>query len=168
MATSARSTSSRGRLRRPGGGLLLLARGRGWSESTCGRLSKVAPGSTFIGVDLRSTQRGRPRVGFNRSRPAVESARGRPRVGVDRSRPVVDSARSPQGRLLSESTCGRLSEVAPGSALIGVDLRSSQRGVALGSTLIGVDLHHTVHTTVSSVGVRPSVHQRSAVCPARP
>ena len=75
-------------MRRPGGGLLLLARGRGWSESTCGRLSKVASGSTFIGVDLRSTQRGRPRVGFNRSRPAVESARGRPRVDIDRSRPA--------------------------------------------------------------------------------
>ena len=44
---------------------------------------------------------------------------------VNRSRPVVDSARSPQGRLLSESTCGRLRKVAPGPALIGVHLWSS-------------------------------------------
>ena len=83
---------------------------------------------------------------------------------------MVDSARSPQGRLSSESTCGRLSEVAPGSALIGVDLRSSQRGsaligvdlrssqrgVALGSTLIGVDLHHTAHNN-GFVGWSPSI-----------
>ena len=110
---------------------------RGWPAA-------AGQGAWLVGVDLRSTQKGRPRADFYRSRPAVESsARGRPRGGVDRSRPVVDSARSPQGRLLSESTCGRLSEVAPGPASIGVDLRSSQRGVALGPALIGVDLHHT-------------------------
>ena len=34
----------------PGGGLLLLARGRGLSESTCGRLSEVAPAPRVVVV----------------------------------------------------------------------------------------------------------------------
>ena len=68
------------------------------STSICGDVGEVDPqsrsvaairgwpaaagqGARFIGVDLRSTQRGRPKVKF------------------DRSRPAVDSARSPQGRL---------------------------------------------------------------------
>ena len=94
-----------------------VAATRGWPAA-------AGQGARLIGVDLRSTQRGRPRVDFDRSR----------------SRPAVVSARSPQGRLLSESTCSRLSKVAPRPALIGVDLRSSQRGVAPGSALIAVDL----------------------------
>ena len=119
-----------------------VAATRGWPAA-------AGQGARLIGVDLRSTQRGRPRVDF------------------DRSRPAVDSARSPQGRLLSESSCGRLSEVAPGSALIGVDLRSSQRGVAPGSTFDRSDLH-TAHNN-GFVCWSPSVRPRTRgllVCPA--
>ena len=41
---------------------------RGWPAA-------AGQGARLIGVDLRSTQRGSPRVDFNRSRPAVVSAR---------------------------------------------------------------------------------------------
>ena len=75
------------------------------STSICGDVGEVDPQSRsvaatrewpaaagqaarLIGVDLRLTQRGRPRVEFDRSRPAAESARGRPRVDVGRSRPA--------------------------------------------------------------------------------
>ena len=51
-----------------------VAATRGWPAA-------AGQGARLIGVDLRSTQRGRPRVDF------------------DRSRPAVDSAKSPQGRL---------------------------------------------------------------------
>ena len=81
-----------------------VAATRGWPAA-------AGQGARLIGVDLRSTQRGRLRADFNRSRPAVESARGRPRAGVDRSRPtqpdgfcygrsVVRSARSSEASAL--------------------------------------------------------------------
>ena len=129
-----------------------------------GFLGKCAPGSTrscgpestSICGDVGEVDPQSRSVAATRGWPARwPAAAGQGGGQVNRSRPVVGSARSPQGWLLSESTCGRLSEVAPGSALIGVDLRSSQRGVALGSTLIGVDLN-TVHNN-GFAGWSPSV-----------
>ena len=45
-----------------------VAATRGWPAA-------AAQGARLIGVDLRSTQRGRPRADYDRSRPSVVSAR---------------------------------------------------------------------------------------------